>query len=156
MNVPRWMVLVALSAPLSITLAVAAAPKVDPDKLPKVACSDLRWNPEFLAKYPKAPAACLEARVYKGKRYAKFTGKVYIQDPQYLTVTFLNVAGDPLNTFTYKPPSANAIVYIDGKPTKYKDIHVGDKLTVWVSEDRFAVYGVPGSESSASQGLAPK
>jgi hypothetical protein len=34
-----------------------------------VACSDLKWNAEFLAKYPKAPAACQEARVYKGKRF---------------------------------------------------------------------------------------
>jgi hypothetical protein len=39
--------------------------------------------------------------------------------------------------------------------TNYKDIHVGDKLTVWVSEDRFAVYGTPGAESTASQGLPP-
>ena len=153
MNVSQWMVLVALSLPLPI--ALAAPPKVDPDKLPKVECSDLRWNTEFLAKYPKAPAACLEARVYKGKRYAKFMGKVYIQDPQYLTVTFLNVAGDPLNTFTYKPPSADAVVYVNGKATKYKDIRVGDKLTVWVSEDRFAVYGTPGSENTASKGLPP-
>ena len=154
MNVHRWMVLVGLALPLSIELGVAAAPKIDPDKLPVVACSDLKWNAEFLAKYPKAPAACLEARVYKGKRYAKFMGKVYIQDPAYLTVTFLNVAGDPLTTFTYKPPSADAIVYVNGKPTKYKDIKVGDKLTVWVSEDRFAVYGAPGS--TAASGLPPK
>jgi hypothetical protein len=155
MNVYRWMVLVALSLPLSIELGVAAPPKVDPEKLPLVACSDLKWNAEFLAKYPKAPAACLEARVYKGKRYAKFMGKVYIQDPEYLTITMLNVAGDPLSTLTYKPPSADAIVYVNGKPTKYKDIKVGDKLTVWVSEDRWAVYGAPGS-GTAAKGLSPK
>jgi hypothetical protein len=59
-----------------------------------------------------------------------------------------------LTTFTYKPPSADAIVYVNGKPTKYKDIKVGDKLTVWVSENRFAVYGVPGS--TAASGLPPK
>jgi hypothetical protein len=150
MNVFRWMVLAGLALPLSIELGVAAAPKVDPEALPKVACSDLKWNAEFLAKYPKGPAACLEARVYKGKRYAKFMGKVYLQDPAYLTVTFLNVAGDPLNTFTYKPPSADAIVYVDGKPTKYKDIKVGDKLTVWVSESRFAAYAAPGAMAEAA------
>jgi hypothetical protein len=155
MNVYRWMAIVALSLPLSITLANAAPPKVDPDKLPMVACSDLKWNAEFLAKYPKAPAACLEARVYKGKRYAKFMGKVYIQDPEYLTITMMNVAGDPLSTLTYKPPSAEAIVYVNGKATKYKDLKVGDKLTVWVSEDRWAVYSAPGSGSGA-KGLAPK
>jgi hypothetical protein len=68
MNVYRRIVLVVLSLPLSIELAIGA-PQADPEKLPMVACSDLKWNAEFLAKYPKAPAACQEARVYKGKRF---------------------------------------------------------------------------------------
>jgi hypothetical protein len=68
MNVHRWLLLVVLSLPLSIELAIAV-PQADPEKLPMVACSDLKWNAEFLAKYPKAPAACQEARVYKDKRF---------------------------------------------------------------------------------------
>jgi hypothetical protein len=66
MTVYRWIVLVVLSLPLSIELVIAA-PQADPEKLPMVACSDLKWNAEFLAKYPKAPAACQEARVYKAR-----------------------------------------------------------------------------------------
>jgi hypothetical protein len=68
MNVYRWILLVVLSLPLSIELAIAAS-QADPEKLPMAACSDLKWNAEFLARYPKAPAACQEARVYKGKRF---------------------------------------------------------------------------------------
>ncbi len=51
---------------------------VDPNDLPQVACSDLKWGAAFVKKYPKAPQACIEGRVYQGKRYAKFDAKVYI------------------------------------------------------------------------------
>jgi len=153
MSVSRCMVLAALSLPLSITLATAS-PRVDPDKLPLVDCSTLHWNAQFLAKYPKAPAACQEARVYKGHRYAKFNAKVYIVDPDGgVTLTFLNVAGDDLSTFTYKP-APGAVVYVNGKPTQYSDLKVGDKITVWVSEIRFSVAGAPGAVDSP--GMAPK
>jgi hypothetical protein len=146
------MILAALSVPLSITLATAK-PAVDPEKLPLVACSDLHWNAQFLAKYPKAPAACLEARVYKGQRYAKFNAKVYLVDPDAVTLTFLNVAGDDLSTFTAKP-AADTVLYVNGKATAWKDLKVGDKLTVWVSESRFSVSGAPGAKGSP--GAAPK
>ena len=47
--------------------ATMAAKAVNPDTLPKVECTSLRYSDDFLQKYPKAPAACLEARVYKGE-----------------------------------------------------------------------------------------
>jgi hypothetical protein len=151
MSVSRWMVLAALSLPLSITLASAAAPKVDPEKLPLVACSDLHWSAQFLARQPKAPAGCQEARVYKGQRYAKFNAKVFLVNPDSVTLTFLNVAGDDLSTFTYK---GDAPLIVNGKPTPWKDLKVGDKVTVWVSEKRFSVSGAPGGPSSP--GMSPK
>ncbi len=153
MSFSRWMVLAALSLPLSITVATAA-PQVNPDKLPLVDCSTLHWNQQFLAKYPKAPAACQEARVYKGKKYAKFNAKVYLVDQDgSVTLTFLNVAGDDLSTFTYKPVG-DSVLYVNGKATQYKDLKPGDKVTVWVSENRFSVAGAPGA--AASPGMAPK
>jgi hypothetical protein len=152
MSVSRWMFLAAVSLPLSISLATAG-PHVDPDKLPLVDCSTLHWNPQFLAKYPKAPAACQEARVYKGKNYAKFNAKVYLVDPDAVTLTFLNVAGDDLSTFTAKP-TPGTVLYVNGKATAWKDLKVGDKLTLWVSENRFSVSGAPGE--MGSPGTSPK
>jgi hypothetical protein len=95
----------------------------------------------------------LEARVYQGKKYAKFNAKVYLVDADAVTLTFLNVAGDDLSTFTAKP-AANTVLYVNGKATAWKDLKPGDKITVWVSENRFSVAGAPGE--AASPGMAPK
>jgi hypothetical protein len=49
--------------------ATLAAEAVNPDKLPRIECSSLRYSEDFLQKYLTAPAACLEARVYKGETW---------------------------------------------------------------------------------------
>ena len=124
----------ALIAPVSF----AWAQKVDPNKLPEVACTDFKWSQAFLKKYPKAPAACLEGRVYKGVKYGKFDAKVYINSlPDFITFTFVNAAGDemPGATMSVKP-KPGAVVYIDGKQTKPEDLKVGQKVTFWVPENR--------------------
>jgi len=90
----------ALALPLSTGIARTIP---NPDELPQVACSDMRFSAAFLAKYPKAPAACQDAREYKGERYAKFEAKVYLIDPAFTTVQLLNVAGDMVTTFSLKP-----------------------------------------------------
>jgi hypothetical protein len=63
------------------------------------------------------------------------------------------VAGDDLSTFTAKP-APGTVLYVNGKATAWKDLKVGDKLTVWVSENRFSVAGAPGE--MGSPGASPK
>lgn len=146
MNAKRLLNGAAVAVSLSIAAHHAGASPVDPDKLPKVDCSQLVYSQQFLAKYPKAPAACQEARVYKGKRYAKFSGKVYLNSPTGTTVQFFNVAGDPLSTLTVKP-SPTAKIMINGETKTYADLKQGDPVTFWVSEKQYAVYSSPGSKS---------
>jgi hypothetical protein len=152
MKISRWLNCAAIVLPLSLAALPASAQKVDPDKLPKINCTDIVYSQTFLAQYPKAPAACLEARVYKGVHYAKFSGKVYIPGSDVITVQFFNVAGDPLTTVSFKPsPSARLVV--NGKTEAWSELQKGDPVTVWVSEKRFAFYTGPGG--SASKGVAP-
>jgi hypothetical protein len=153
MKIYRWLACSALTLPLAIGAQQASAQSVNPDKLPKVACTDLTFSHDFLAKYPKAPAACQEARVYKGKRYAKFNGKVYLTDPSSMTVQIFNVAGDPLDTISFKP-SAVGTVFVNGQKEKLSELKVGDPLTFWIAESRFSIYTSPGKGASA--GLPPK
>ena len=143
MNIKRWLACSALTLPLAIGMQNANAQKVDPDKLPKIACSELTFNHAFLAKYPKAPAACQEARVYQGKRYAKFSGKVTKKDESSLSVAVNNVAGDPIDTLSVKP-STTATVIVNGERMKLTDLKPGDPITIWVAESRFAFYAYPG------------
>jgi hypothetical protein len=131
-----------------------AAKRIDPDKLPQVACSDLHFSAAFLAKYPKAPAACLDARVYNGRRYAKFQAKVYISDPAFMTVQMLDSTGTTVTTFSFKPAPGQG-VHVNGQLRKFHDMSIGDVLTIWVSEKRMAAEELPGSTSNSWAMLPP-
>jgi hypothetical protein len=75
----------------------------NPNSLKKVECSALHFSDEFLKKYPEAPAACVDAREYQGKRYAKFKAKVYLNSADRTTVTLLDKQGKDLQTFSFRP-----------------------------------------------------
>lgn len=149
MKIQRWLNCAAIALPLSLSSYAATAQKIDPEKLPKVACSDLVYSQQFLKTYPKAPAACQEARVYGGKKYAKFDGKVFIPGADVVTIQFFNVSGDPLTTVSLKP-SPSAKVIVDGKTKTIAQLNKGDPITIWVSEKRFAAYTSPGAKSSST------
>jgi hypothetical protein len=146
----KWL-LAALALPLTISTAFAA---VDPEKLPQVPCSDLQFGAAFLAKYPKAPAACQDARVYKGQRYAKFVAKVYISSPQFMTVELLDGAGATVTTFSFKPAPGQG-VHVNGQLRAFHDMSVGEKLTLWVSEKRLEAMELPGSTAHSWAVLPP-
>jgi hypothetical protein len=74
--------------------ATIAAEAVNPDTLPRVECSSLRYSEDFLQKYPTAPAACLEARVYKGQTYMKVKAKVYVREEPMLSVDLMDPYGN--------------------------------------------------------------
>jgi hypothetical protein len=145
-----------ISALLSLLIfGITDAKAVKPDDLPRVACSELHFSAAFLAKYPAAPAACLEARVKDGKRYAKFNAKVYISDPAFMTVELLDVAGNSVTTFSFKP-SPHTRFLKDGKAVKYTAFRRGETLTIWVPEDRLGVYALPDSTAEAWSVLPPR
>ncbi len=148
----KWLLLsAALALPLSIGTAHAV---VNPDKLPQVACSDLKFSPAFLKKWPKAPQACLDGRVYKGKRYAKFEAKVYINSKDFTTVNIVNAAGDTVETASFKP-GPNQHVMVNGQSKAFHDLAVGEKITIWVSENRLDASALPGSTTDKWALLPP-
>jgi hypothetical protein len=148
----KWL-LAALALPLMISTAIAA---INPEDLPQVPCSSLHFGKAILAKYPKAPAACLDARVYKGQRYAKFEAKVYISSPQFMTVELLDASGATVTTFSFKPgPGTVQGVHVNGKLRKFSDMAVGEKLTFWVSEKRLTAMELPGSTANSWAVLPP-
>jgi hypothetical protein len=151
MTKAKWL-LAALLLPLSISTAFAV---INPDKLPQVACSDLKWGAAFLAKYPQAPGACQDARVYKGVTYAKFVAQVYISSPQFMTVQLLNAAGATVTTFSFKPGAGQG-VHVNGALRKFSDMAVGEKLTLWVSEKRLTAMELPGSTTNRWAVLPPQ
>ena len=142
----------ALALPLSIGAALAADP-MESDT--KIACTEVKYSSEFLDKYPQAPAACLEAVEKGGKRYAKFNAKVFLNSADRTTVQLLNVKGDPLTTFSFKP-GPDAGVNINGKKTKFTDLKAGEQISFWVSEDRLAASELPGATEDSWAVLPPQ
>ena len=94
----------------------------DPNSLPKVSCSDFKYSAAFLAKYPKAPAACLEGRTYKGVNYAKFSAKVDKVRSSGVTLQLLHTAGTPITPLTIKPADQKAFILVNGKQTQITDL----------------------------------
>lgn len=121
----------------------------------KIACTEVKYSTEFLQKFPNAPAACREAVDRDGKRYAKFVAEVFLNSADRTTVKLLNVMGDRLSTFSFKP-GANAYVSIDGKKVKFTDLKPGEKITFWVSEDRLTGSEQPESTQEAWSVLPPE
>lgn len=142
----------ALALPLSVGMAFAADPMASDTK---IACTEMKYSSEFLARYPTAPAACLEAVEKEGKRYAKFNAKVFLNSADRTTVQLLNVKGDPLTTFSFKP-GPDAGVNIDGKKTKFTDLKPGEQISFWVSEDRLTAAELPGSTDDSWAVLPPQ
>jgi hypothetical protein len=145
MRISTPAIIVAATLSLAASVAGAASPAIDTDKLPMEKCSSIHYGKAFLEKYPKAPAACQEVRVYKGHRYMKLQGKVYIVDKDSLTLTFLNVSGDDLGTLTIKGPKAPSVIF-NGKKVGFTALQTGEVLTFWVPESVVSAHSSPAAQ----------
>ena len=116
--------------------AASAADAVNPDKLPKIECSSLRYSEDFLQKYPTAPAACLEARVYKGQTYMKVKAKVYVKEEPMLSIDLMDPQGNTLGTVQVRKPQGLRVL-INGKEVDAFDLHRNEAVTVWVPQSMF-------------------
>jgi hypothetical protein len=113
-----------------------AAEAVNPDKLPRVECSSLRYSEDFLQKYPKAPAACLDARVYKGETYMKVKAKVYVTEEPILSVDLMDRYGNTLGTVLVRKPQSIRVL-VNGKEVGASDLHRNEQIIVWVPQSMF-------------------
>jgi len=155
MNI-RAVFLSALWMPTGFALA-ADAPFSDPSSLPKVSCDDIQYSEAFLQRYPKAPASCIEARIYNGEKWAKFKAKVYlVKLPDFITVEMLDVAGTPVETFSLKPDPKDKIVLDAGRSMSFSEDKAGDVITFWKSEKRLDAKAMPTSTTASWLVLPPQ
>ena len=116
--------------------ATIAANTVNPDMLPRIECSSLRYSAGFLQNYPTAPAACLEARVYKGETYMRVKVKVYVSAEHMLSFDLMDPYGNTLGTVLVRKPHSLRVL-INGKEANASDLHHDEQLTVWVPRSMF-------------------
>ena len=116
--------------------ATIAAEAVNPDKLPRIECSSLRYSEDFLQTYPTAPAACLDARVYKGETYMKVKAKVYVREEPILSVDLMDPYGNTLGTVLIRKPQSLRVL-VNGKEVNASDLQRDEAVTVWVPQSMF-------------------
>ena len=116
--------------------ATIAAEAVNPDTLPRIDCASLRYSEDFLQKYPKAPAACMEARVYKGATYMKVKAKVYVREEPLLSIDLMDPYGNTLGSVLVQKPQSLRVL-INGKEVDALDLHRNEEVTVWVPQSMF-------------------
>ena len=150
----RSVLAVALLTPT--VAALADTPFSDPSTLPKVSCDDIHYSEAFLQRYPKAPASCLEGRVYNGEKWAKFSAKVYLVNlPDFITVEMLDVAGNPASTLSLKP-GPNDKILVNGNPVSFSELKPGQVITFWKSEQRLEAKAMPAETTQAWQVMPPQ
>jgi hypothetical protein len=116
--------------------ATIAAEVVNPDTLPRIECASLRYSEDFLQKYPTAPAACMEARVYKGETYMKVKAKVYVKEEPMLSVDLMDPYGNTLGSVLVRKPQSLRVL-MNGKEVDAFDLHRNEEVTVWVPQSMF-------------------
>jgi hypothetical protein len=116
--------------------ATIAAEAVNPDKLPRIECASLRYSEGFLQTYPKAPAACLEARIYKGETYMKVKAKVYVREEPMLSVDLMDPYGNTLGSVLVRKPQSLHVL-VNGKEVEAFDLHRNEEVTIWVPQSMF-------------------
>jgi ribosomal 50S subunit-recycling heat shock protein len=147
-------ILAALAAPAGLALADNAL-VTDPDSLPKISCDKFTYSAALLKRYPKAPAGCQEGHVApNGTKYAKFQAKVYLNGPDRTTVNMLNVAGDPISTFSFKG-EAGGKVSVNGKVENISDLKPGEVITFWIPEKRLEAHSLPSNTDKSWRVLPP-
>lgn len=116
---------------------------------PKLSCvKDITYSKEFLARYPKAGAACREVVMKNGEKWARFDADVVKVQGNAVTATFKGAADESLDSLTITAAS-DMHVSVDGQDTKLSSLQPGDKLSFWVPESRMAFYATPGGAESS-------
>jgi hypothetical protein len=140
MRISNQTLLAAMALSLFSGATIAADP-VNPETLPRVECSSLRYSEDFLERYPRAPAACREARIYKGETYMRVQAKVYVKQDPTLSLDLLDAYGNTLGTVLVRHPKSLRVL-IDGKAVDIFDLRRDEEVTVWVPKSIFSAQPV--------------
>src|SRR5262249_42146683 len=131
-------------------LVLATAPLVGAaQEAPKLSCiKDITFSQEFLARYPKAGAACREVVQKDGQKWVRFDADVANVAGNRVTADFKDDYGNPVETVTFEA-APDARVSVNGKDVKFSSLQKGDTLSFWMAEARLGFYGTPGTKGSS-------
>jgi len=108
---------------------------------------DVSYSQEFLAKYPRAPAACNQVIESNGQKWIRFNAKTQSVGDGQATFDFTDNHGNTVAslTFAFTP---DAQVVVKGRPKMASNLKKGEKVVFWMPENRFGFYAHPGAAES--------
>jgi hypothetical protein len=110
--------------------------------------NDMTYSKEFLAKFPRAPAACNEVSEMKGEKWARFDAEVKKREGDQLTVTFIDKEHQPVSTMTFQFDPEAQVTTENDEPKLASKLEPGEKLKIWMPESRIGLYAKPGASES--------
>jgi hypothetical protein len=96
-------------------------------------CSDVRWRPDIIAKYPDITKSCVGVVERDGKRYVKLAGKVTEK-----TSDSVKVLLDHTKTHMLWQPMTGDMVSIEGKDVPAMSVMKDQKLRFYLPESQVA------------------
>lgn len=132
-----------------IAALLAAAPMIAPaQSQTRMSCiKDVVYSQEFLARYPKAGAACRQVVQKDGQKWVRFDADVVKVRRRRVTADFIDKFGHSVGTLTFQA-SPDARVLVNGRKMRYSSLRRGDKLSFWMPESRIGFYAAPGTLES--------
>jgi hypothetical protein len=96
-------------------------------------CSEVRWRPDIIAKYPDITKSCVGVVERDGKRYVKLSGKVTEKTSDSVTVLL-----DHTKTHMLWQPMTGDMVSIEGKDVPAMSVMKDQKLRFYLPESQVA------------------
>jgi hypothetical protein len=125
------------AAPLMVLAAEGGSDNPKPNCINGVV-----YSKAFLERFPEAGGACREVKVEHGKKWIRFNAEVKRVKGHEVTADFIDKYEHAVATLTFRA-SKDARLMVDGKSTTYSHLVKGDKLEVWMPEDRVGFYAAP-------------
>lgn len=144
-----------MSLPLALLWAAGALAQYDIDtRLPS--CETLRWSEAVHRAYPDVEQICEGVYQMDGRLYARASIEVVRTTGNRMTIRTLHTDGSPGHQRSVRvPPDWRA--NIDGRDYRAGELVPGQRLTVYIPEDRFNLLLEGGAENAplAADGSPP-
>ncbi len=135
-----------------LTLAIAASitiPFASQAQDTSLSCvKDITFSQAFLAKFPRAGAACNQVITANGQKWVRFNAEVKHVESNHLTVDFIDKYKNAVSEMTFAFDPLAQVMKENGEHIVASRLDPGDKLQVWMPENRLGFYADPGAIAS--------
>lgn len=130
---------------MTLTIGILATmPLMGATQEPKLNCTkDMAYSAEFLAKFPNASAACNEVVKANGQKWVRFNAVVKSREGNHLTVKFIDNHHNAVATMTFSFDPTAHVTLDDNQQKAATLLEEGDKLLIWMPENRIGLYAKP-------------